>query len=76
MSVDAEHILVTGVLAEGELPAGATAEVRTGFESGRIARHREETRGERIHIARQAEKEFKKPVTWAVRLGSTHQTFT
>ena len=76
VTVDAEQILVTGTLPEGQLPTDATPETRNGFEAGRISRYREQTRGERIQIARQAEQEFKKPVTWAVKLGSTHQTFT
>jgi len=76
VTVDGEHIVVTGTLAETQLPAEGTAEARKGFEAGRIARYREQTRGERVHIARQAEHAFKKPVTWAVRLGSTEQTFT
>lgn len=77
VTVDAEQILVKGILAApGTMPADSGPEATRGFESGRISRFREQTRGERIHIARQAEQLFGTPVTWAVKLGSTEQTFT
>ena len=76
VTVDDEQILVTGTLPAGRPAPDAGAEAQKGFEAGRISRFREQTRGERIQIARHAEHQFKKAVTWAVKLGGTEQTFT
>ena len=71
-----DQILVSGTLPASGGPVDPSPEAVKGYEAGRISRFREETRGERIYIARQAEHEYTTPVTWAVKLGSTEQTFT
>jgi hypothetical protein len=77
VTVDREEILVVGTLAapegvEGE-PDGAEA---TQAARGRISRFREETRDERIAIAREAEHRFGKKVAWAAECGPASQVFT
>jgi hypothetical protein len=76
VTADDGHILVTGTLSDPTVAAEASAEERAGAEAGRIARFREGTRGWRIEIAREAERQFKLPVTWAATCGGTTITFT
>ena len=62
--------------------AGADRRVRrrraasAAAESGRIARFREDTRGQRIEIARQAQYRYGRDVSWGARLGDTEELFT
>jgi hypothetical protein len=76
VTVDDKQVLVVGTLEAPSLGADASAEVRAGAEAGRIARFREGTRGWRIQIAREAEHQFKLPVTWGAVSGGTTLTFT
>lgn len=76
VTVDEKQILVVGTLAEPGLGGDASAEVKAGAEAGRIARFREGTRGWRIQIAREAEHQYKQPVTWGAVCGGTSITFT
>src|SRR3954470_19038988 len=73
--VDREEITVVGQLPslEGEFEDDAA---RAAAESGRISRFREETREERIEIARQAEHRYGRKVAWGAKLGSTEELFT
>ncbi len=70
------QILVVGTLPAVELGPEASAEHKQGAGAGRIARFREGTRGERIHIAREAEHHFGRPVTWGAASGEVSKTFT
>jgi hypothetical protein len=77
VTVDREEILVIGTLAapegvEGE-PDGPEA---TEAARGRISRFREETRDERISIAREAEHRFGKKVAWGAECGPKKAVFT
>jgi hypothetical protein len=65
--------VVLGTLPE--INVGSTPEEKEGAAAGRIARFREETRGERIGIAREAEERFHKFVTWGAKLGSITKRF-
>ncbi|EWC59203.1 hypothetical protein UO65_5550 [Actinokineospora spheciospongiae] len=73
--VDREEIIVVGTLPDldGDFADDAA---RAAAESGRIARHREETREERIEIARQAEHRYGRKVAWGARQGGTEELFT
>src|SRR3954465_8165674 len=73
--VDREEILVVGTLPdlEGEFDDDAA---RSAAESGRSSRYREQTRDERIEIARQAEHRYGRKVAWGARLGGTEELFT
>jgi hypothetical protein len=75
VTVDREEITVVGELPalEGDFPDDAA---RSAAESGRITRFREETRDERIEIARQAEHRYGRKVAWGAKLGGTEQLFT
>jgi len=75
VSVDREEIVVVG-----ELPAldeeFADDAQRAAAEAGRISRFREDTREERIEIARQAEHRYRRKVAWGARLGGAEEVFT
>src|SRR5262245_42924891 len=73
VTVEDDQIVVIGTLPE--LNLGSTPEEGEGAAAGRIARFREETRGERIGVAREAEERFKKYVTWGAKLDGVTKRF-
>jgi hypothetical protein len=75
ITVDREEIVIVGELPalEGEFADDAA---RAAAESGRISRYREQTRDERIEIARQAEHRYGRKVAWGAKLGGTTELFT
>jgi hypothetical protein len=75
VTVDREEIIIVGELPalEGEFDDDAA---RASAESGRISRFREDTRDERIEIARQAEHRYRRKVAWGAKIGATEQLFT
>lgn len=77
VSVDREEIVVTGRL---DVPEGideeTPAEEAREAALGRISRYREETRNDRIRIAREAEHRFGRKVAWGAACGSTRALFT
>ncbi|XVS65235.1 hypothetical protein ACQPYE_03990 [Actinosynnema sp. CA-299493] len=75
VTVDREEILVVGTLPAVEGSFADDAE-RAAAESGRISRFREQTRDERIEIARQAEHRYRRKVAWGARLGGAEELFT
>lgn len=74
--VEDDQIVVLGTLPEVAVDPGASPEFRESAAAGRIARFREQTRGERMTIAREAEERFGKYVTWGARLGGVTKRFT
>ena len=75
VTVDREEIVVVGEL--GALREEFTDDAeRAAAEAGRISRFREDTRDERIEIARQAEHRYRRKVAWGARLGGTEELFT
>ena len=69
VTVDREEIMVIGTLAAPEGVEGdADGPEATEAARGRISRFREETRDERISIAREAEHRFGKKVAWGARV--------
>lgn len=75
ITVDREEITVVGELPplEGEFDDDAE---RAAAEAGRISRFREDTRDERIEIARQAEHRYQRKVAWGAKIGGTEQLYT
>ena len=73
VAVEDDQIVVVGTLPETNL--GSTPEEKEGAAAGRIARFREETRGQRIAIAQEAEERFKKYVTWGAKLDGVTKRF-
>jgi hypothetical protein len=59
-----------------EITVVLTVEAPEGSEEGRLSRWREETREERIAIAREAEAKYGRKVAWGANAGSTRALFT
>ena len=77
VSVDKEEIVVVGPLATPDgVDAGTAAEEAREAAAGRISRFREETREERIAIAREAEHRFGRKVAWGVTCAGHRALFT
>jgi len=73
---DGEEILVVGVLPDVELAGGTSEEARSAARVARILRFREESRDDRIRIAREAERQFGRKVAWGARCGDEMKIFT
>src|SRR6476646_5129554 len=75
VTVDRDEVLIVG-----ELPAlteqFADDAARAAAESGRISRFREDTREQRIEIARQGQHRYGREISWGARLGGTRELFT
>jgi hypothetical protein len=74
ITVDRDEVVVVVPLDAPEVP-GDPADVAAA-EAGRISRWREETRAERVQVAREAEHRFERKVAWGARCGGTRQLFT
>jgi hypothetical protein len=70
VSVDRDEIVVVGRLAPPEGPESDEE------AAGRISRFREDTRDQRIRIAREAERRFERKVAWGAACGETRALFT
>jgi len=73
---DGDEILVMGTLPDVELAAGTSEEGRAAARVARIDRFREETRDERVRIAREAERHFRRKVAWGASCGDQAKIFT
>jgi hypothetical protein len=86
VSVDRDEIVIVGRIAlpEGVSEGDAQQDTQESGQSdeakeaaiGRISRFREDTREQRIRIAREAERRFERKVSWGARCGSTRALFT
>jgi hypothetical protein len=75
IQVDREEITVIGALAEPGTAGSSDAE-RAAAARGRIRRFREESRSQRIEIAREAEHRFRRKVSWGVSCAGVTEMFT
>ncbi|HUE66659.1 MAG TPA: hypothetical protein VMP38_00660 [Candidatus Acidoferrum sp.] len=76
VSSDGEEILVVGTLPDVELADGTSEEGRSAARVARILRFREESRDDRVRIAREAERQFGRKVAWGARCGDEMRVFT
>jgi hypothetical protein len=76
VTADREEILVIDTLKDVDVGPDATDEERASARSGRINRFREETREQRIRIAREAEFRFRRKVAWGAECGEARELFT
>ena len=70
-----DEILVVGRLPDVEAGQGGSA-AQAVARANRIAEFREETRGQRMAIAREAEIGFNRKVSWGARCGDVGRAFT
>jgi hypothetical protein len=73
---DREEITVVGALADPDTGAEASEAEQSEAVDGRIRRFREQTRDDRIKIAREAEHRFGRKVSWGVSCGGQTVMFT
>src|SRR5258708_14256332 len=59
---DGEEILVVGTLPDVELAGGTSAAARAAAQDARIHRFREDTRDDRVVVAREGERQFRSRV--------------
>src|SRR2546426_5607143 len=76
VQTDREEILVVGTLPEPELEADATPEGRGAALAARIQGFREDTRGQRMRIAEEAQHRFGRHVSWGAQCGDQRILFT
>lgn len=75
VTADDEEILVVGRLADPAAEGVAPEEQRLRREDA-IRRFREETREERVAVAREAERRFRRRVAWGAVSGDVRRVFT
>jgi hypothetical protein len=75
IQVDREEITIVGTLPD-PAPATASDAERAAAAKGRIRRFREESRSRRIELAREAEHQFRRKVSWGVTCGPVTEMFT
>ena len=73
---DREEITVVVPIAAAPTPEGASESEQAAAWDGRSRRFREETRQQRIEIAREAEHTFGRKVSWGVSSGGRTVMFT
>ena len=76
VTVDREEILVVGALAEVKAAKGAAEGEAAAARESRIDGFREDTRGARMHIAEEAQRRFRRVVSWGVTLDGETELFT
>ncbi|HWH01026.1 MAG TPA: hypothetical protein VNV66_17330 [Pilimelia sp.] len=76
VTVDRDEIIIVGQLPAPTLAAEASPADRAAAEAGRIARHREQTRDQRIRFARQIEHRYQRKVSWGAACGGRRELFT
>jgi hypothetical protein len=76
VTVDREEITVRLTIDDVDLPDGSSDAERAEARAGRAKAFREDTRGRRIEIAREAEHRFRRKVAWGVVVGDRRELFT
>jgi len=76
ITVDREEITIIGTLAEPDVDEDADDTERAAARRGRAKAFREETRGQRIEIARELEARYARAVAWGVDVGGDRVLFT
>jgi len=76
VTVDREEILVIGTLPDLKIAKGATSAEALAAQESRTEAFREDSRGARMAIAEDAQRRFRRHVSWGVRLGGETTTFT
>ena len=76
VTIDHDEILIIGRLPAPNLGDESDSVAKAAAEAGRITRFREETREERMTIAREGQHHFGKSISWGAETGETKQVFT
>ncbi len=76
ITIDREEITVRITLDPVELGDAATEDARREAAAGRVSAWREETRADRIAVAREAESRFERKVSWGAGIADYSVLFT
>jgi hypothetical protein len=76
ITVDREEILIVGSIAAPEQEEGASETARSAAVAGRVKQFREDTREQRIEIAREIEHATRRKVAWGVECDGKRSLFT
>ncbi|MGA7835458.1 MAG: hypothetical protein WCA31_09665 [Acidimicrobiales bacterium] len=76
ITIDRDEILIVGRLPAPDLGEAVEPESKAAAEVGRITRFREETREERMKIAREGQQHFGRAISWGAEVGATKHIFT
>lgn len=76
VSGDPDELLVVGQIPDVELGDDADEAARVAARSARIARFRQETRGQRMRVADEAQHRFGRKVSWGAVCGGVRENFT
>lgn len=76
ITVDREEILVVGELAAVKAAKGTSEAEAAAARESRVDGFREDTRATRMHIAEEAQRRFRRHVSWGVKLGGEAEHFT
>jgi hypothetical protein len=76
ITIDYDEILIIGRLPALDVGDEVDASARAATEAGRITRFREETREERMTIAREGQQRFDRTISWGAEIGATTHVFT
>jgi hypothetical protein len=74
--LDREEITVVGRIPEPRLSDGASTTEREAAAAGRIEEFRERTREDRMAVAREAERRWRRKVAWGAECGEMRVVFT
>jgi post-segregation antitoxin (ccd killing protein) len=76
ITIDREEITVRLTVPDVDLPADATEVTRAEARAGRASAFREETREQRMEIAREAQHRYEAKVSWGVAVGDHAELWT
>ncbi|SRR5712692_417212 len=76
ITADGDEILVIVNIPDVEVAEGTSAEGRASARLAHVDSFREETRDERVKIAREAERRFRRKVAWGASCGGETKVFT
>jgi hypothetical protein len=76
VTIDHDEILIVGRLLAPDLGNEVDDATAGAAEAGRITRFREETREDRMTIAREGQHHFGRTISWGAEVGDSRQIFT
>jgi hypothetical protein len=76
VTVDREEILVVGEIPDVKAAKGASEAEAAAARESRVDAFREETRRQRMDIAEDAQRRFRRHVSWGARVGGETHLFT
>lgn len=76
VTVDREEILIVGEIPDVKVAKGAREAEAAAARESRVDAFREDTRRQRMDIAEDAQRRFRRHVSWGAKIGGETQLFT